>query len=164
MPFDAFLKIDGVQGESTDSKHSNEIEVLSYHWGCSQAVTGTVSSTGNLSGQRVNMDALTVTKQLDKASPLLSQHCAEGKVFPTVTLTLHRAGGNKEKYMEYKLTNALISSVHVGGSSQGEGGVPTEEVGFSFTKIDLTYTKVGLKGTPEGNTMGSWDLSKNQKA
>ena len=30
MAFDSFLKIDGIQGESTDSKHQGWIEVLSY--------------------------------------------------------------------------------------------------------------------------------------
>ena len=161
MPFVAFLKIDGVQGESIDSTHKNEIEVMAYHWGCSQSVTGTVSSVGNISGQRVNMDSLTVTKKLDKASPLLAQNCCAGKLFPSVVLTLHRADGNKEKYMEYKLTNAMIASVHVGGSAQGEGGVPTEEVGFAFTKIEWVYTKVGADGKPAGNTPGTWDLTKN---
>ena len=163
MPFDAFLKIDGVNGESTDSKHQNEIELMAYSWGASQAITGTVSSVGNIAGQRVNMDELSVSKQLDSTSPLLAQHCAEGKVFPSAKLTLCRAGGKKEKYMEYKLTNAMIASVNVGGSSQGDGGVPTEEVGIAFTKIEMTYTKIGPNGTPQGNTTGSWDLAKNEK-
>jgi type VI secretion system secreted protein Hcp len=29
---DYFLKIDGIEGESTDSKHKNEIEVESFGW------------------------------------------------------------------------------------------------------------------------------------
>ena len=115
--FDAFLKIDGVQGESTDARHSGEIEALAYHWGATQAVTGTVSDKGNITGSRVNMDALTITKALDSSSPLLAQNCAEGKVYPTVTLVLQRSGGSREKYMEYKLTNALVSSIQSGGAA-----------------------------------------------
>lgn len=30
---DYFLKIDGIDGESTDNKHKNEIDVLSWSWG-----------------------------------------------------------------------------------------------------------------------------------
>lgn len=161
--FDAFLKIDGVQGESTDARHSGEIEALAYHWGATQAVTGTVSDKGNITGSRVNMDALTITKALDSSSPLLAQNCAEGKVYPTVTLVLQRSGGSREKYMEYKLTNALVSSIQSGGAANGEDGVPTEEVSLSFSKIEWAYTKIGPDGRPAGNTLGSWDLSKNQK-
>jgi len=33
---DMFLKIDGIEGESTDSKHKNEIELQSFSWGATQ--------------------------------------------------------------------------------------------------------------------------------
>src|SRR5258705_9721813 len=59
-------------------RSKGEIEVLSYHWGVSQAITGTVSSTGTFSGQRCDMTALSIVKQLDKASPKLAQGCAAG--------------------------------------------------------------------------------------
>ncbi|MGB7991069.1 MAG: type VI secretion system tube protein Hcp, partial [Candidatus Methylophosphatis roskildensis] len=33
MAVDFFLKIDGIEGESADSKHKKEIDVLSWSWG-----------------------------------------------------------------------------------------------------------------------------------
>ena len=33
MAFDAFLKIDGIDGESLDKNHKDEIEIDSYSWG-----------------------------------------------------------------------------------------------------------------------------------
>ena len=39
MPADMFLKLEGIPGESLDSKHSGEIEILSYSWGASQMGT-----------------------------------------------------------------------------------------------------------------------------
>jgi type VI secretion system (T6SS) effector Hcp len=44
MPADVFVKIDGVEGESSDATHKNEIEVLSYSWGVTEAITGIVSA------------------------------------------------------------------------------------------------------------------------
>ena len=38
MAFDAFLKIDGIPGESTDDKHKDWIEVLSFDFGMDAAV------------------------------------------------------------------------------------------------------------------------------
>lgn len=34
-----FLKVDGIQGESVDPKHKDEIELISYGWGLAQAST-----------------------------------------------------------------------------------------------------------------------------
>ena len=163
MPFDAFLKIDGVDAESSDSKHKGEIEILSFHWGVSQAITGTVSSTGTFSGQRCDMTALAIVKQLDKSSPKLAQACAAGDHFKEATLTLSRAGGDKQPYMKYKLSDVLIENLSTGGSSQGEGGVPTEEVGLRYAKIELEYTVVGTDGKAAGNVTGGWDLKENKK-
>ena len=35
MAVDMFLKIDGIDGDSTDKKHKGEIELLSFSWGLS---------------------------------------------------------------------------------------------------------------------------------
>ena len=163
MPFDTFLKIDGVDGESTDAKHKGEIEILSYSWGVSQAISGTVSSSGTFSGQRCDMTAVTVVKSLDKASPKLAQACAAGEHFKSATLTLSRAGGDKQPYMKYKLSDVLIEAVRTGGATQGEGGVPSEEVGLRYGKIELEYTVVGTDGKAAGNVTGGWDLKENKK-
>src|SRR5258706_10838846 len=99
MPFDPFLKIDGVDGETSDSKHKGEIEILSFHWGVSQAITATVSSTGTFSAQRCDMTALSIVKQLDKSSPKLAQGCAAGDHYKKPTLTLCRAAGTNKPYI-----------------------------------------------------------------
>ncbi|EHC96165.1 Putative cytoplasmic protein USSDB7A [Salmonella enterica subsp. enterica serovar Uganda str. R8-3404] len=39
MSYDIFLKIDGIDGESMDDKHKNEIEVLSWRWNIHQEST-----------------------------------------------------------------------------------------------------------------------------
>ena len=36
MAVDYFLKIDGIEGESTDKKHAKEIDVDAWSWGESQ--------------------------------------------------------------------------------------------------------------------------------
>jgi type VI secretion system secreted protein Hcp len=161
--FDAFLKVDGLDGESNDSKHKGELEILSFHWGVTQQITGTTSSSGTFTGQRADMSPLIITKQLDKASAKAAQACAAGDHFASAVLKLCRATGDKQPYMEYKLTDVLISSYRVGGASQGDGGVPLEEVAFNYGKIEMTYTQVDLKGKAGGNVTGGWDLKQNVK-
>ena len=38
MKIELFLKLEGIDGESTDDRHRNETELLSYSWGATQLV------------------------------------------------------------------------------------------------------------------------------
>src|SRR6185503_17468117 len=100
MAFDAFLKIEGVPGESKDTKHSEWIEVISYQMGVDQPASASASSVGSLSAECANWRQFIVNKQIDKGSPKLAQACASGEHYPTVTLEVCRAGGDKQPYME----------------------------------------------------------------
>jgi len=163
MPFDAFLKIATVPGECTDDKHKEWIEILSYHWGASQASGGAASMTGAHSGQRVDISDFSLVKQLDKASPKLFLSCCTGEHIADVTLELCKAGGDKQKYMTYKFTDVLISSVRPGGSSQGGDALPLEEVSFRFSKCQLEYIPIDKQGKPQGQVPAGWDLALNKK-
>ena len=68
MAFDAFLKIDGIPGESTDDKHKDWIEVLSFEFGMDQPSSATDSSAGGGTTERVDVDDLAVMKHIDKAA------------------------------------------------------------------------------------------------
>jgi len=161
MATDMFLKIDGIDGESSDEKHANWIEIQSFSFGASQPATGSVSSGGARSSQRVDISAFSVVKQVDKASPKLFLHCCNGKHIPAVTLELCRATGDKQKYMAYKLEDVLVTSVRPGGSSQG-ADLPLEEVSFNPAKTTLTYTETDhLTGAAKGDVEAYWDEGKN---
>ena len=72
MAFDTFIKIDGIEGESTDDKHAGWIEVISFDSGVSQRTSATASSAGGGSAERADFDDFSFVKQLDKASPKLA--------------------------------------------------------------------------------------------
>ncbi len=164
MAFDAFLKIDGIPGESTDDKHKDWIEVLSYGFGINQPTSATASSSGGATAERANFQDFSITKALDKASPKLAQACADGSHIKEITLTLNRAGGDKVKYMEYKLSECVVSAYHDGGSSGGSETLPIETVAFNYGKITWTYTQQKrADGSGGGQVAGGWDLEKNKK-
>ena len=163
MGFDAFIKIDGIEGESKDDGHKGWVEILNFSHGVSQATTGTASSTGSGAGQRCDMTPFHFAKQLDKASPKLNAFCAGADAVKTVDVELCRAGGDKQLYMKYKLSDCIISSVQVGGASAGDGGVPIEEVGITYGKIEWEYTVIGNDNKPAGKVPAGWDLGANKK-
>jgi type VI secretion system secreted protein Hcp len=163
--FDAFLKVATIPGESQDSKHKDEIEILSYSWGVSQTSSGSSSSGGARSAERANFADFTIVKSLDKASPKLFLACAKGEHIADVTLKLSRATGDKQKYMEYKMTDVLVSSVRPGGSAHGGESLPLEEVSFNYGKIELIYTATDHKtGKAAGDVKTNWSVVENKGA
>ena len=160
MASDTFLEIAGIKGESSDKGHKEWIEVLSFNWGVSQMASGSASSSGGGSTQRADFQYLSIVKEMDSATPLLNNACWSGEHIDTVTLVLNRAAGKERmKYMEYILTNVIISSVSVGG---GGGGVPTESLTFNYGKIKTTYFKQARKGGGEsGQIAAERDLESN---
>src|SRR5437773_2653298 len=76
MASDIFAKLGDIKGESSDDKHKDEVEVLSFSWGL--ANTGTIGSgTGSGAGKATFHD-LSFVHHIDKASPVLMQACATG--------------------------------------------------------------------------------------
>ena len=163
MAFDAFLKIDGVPGESTDDKHKDWIEVLSYSTGVSQRSSGSASTAGGASAERADFQDFSIVKALDKASPKIALACAKGTHIKEVKLELCRAGGDKVKYMEYKLSNCIVSSYRPGGSGHGGETLPLEEVSFNYGKVEWTYTQQKREdGSGGGQVAANWDLQANK--
>ena len=162
--FNAYLKIDGIDGECRAKGYEDQIEILSFSHGVHQPAAMSASTAGGASTGRSEHSDFSVVKQLDKASPLLGQKCSDGSHIKEAVFTLVRAGGHPVPFMEYKLSNIIISSFRPGGSSQGDG-LPLEEVSFNYGKIAWTYTlQKRADGSPGGKTAGSWDREILQRA
>ncbi len=164
MAYDAFLKISTLPGESTDDKHKDWIEILAYSWGVSQPSSGSSSSGGARSAERCNHQDFTITKTIDKASPKLFLSCCKGEHIPDIKVELCRATGDKQKYMEYKLTDVIVSSVRPSGKGATDAEpLPLESISFNYSKIELVYTETDHKtGKPKGDVKANWDLSVNK--
>ncbi len=77
---DYFLKLDGVEGESQDSKHKNETELLSWSLGATNSGSFALGAGGGTG--KVNISDAHFTKYIDKSSPNLMAACATGQHIP----------------------------------------------------------------------------------
>jgi len=162
MAFDAFLNIQGIPGDSTDQAHTGWIEVLSFNHGIEQPVTKSASAGGARAGERANHGPFVITKDLDKATCLLERSVCTGANIPTIELQLCRATGSKQQYMSYKMTDCIVTFVRPSGVATGDGALPIEEVGFSYSSITWTYTDTDEKtGASKGNITSKWDVTTN---
>ena len=157
---DAFLKIDGIEGESPDGKHGKEIQLLSFTIGANQ--TGTSAMGGGMGAGKVNMHDLHVVHHIDKASPKLLLACATGQHIASAILSVRKAGGTQMDYLIMTLTDVLISSVEASASS-GNPELPTEQFSLNFSKIQYDYKEQKADGSLGGAVTMGYDVKKNQK-
>jgi len=164
MAFDAFIKINGIEGESTDGRHPGWIEIIAYRSGHSMPISKRASSPQGAALGRVEFDTFTFSKLLDKSSPLLMSACAAGTHINEITIELCRAGTDKVRFMTYRLKNSLISSVLI-SSGDPKNGFPVELVKIDFGKIEWCYTQQNRHGgLATGHIAAAWDLQRNCKA
>jgi type VI secretion system secreted protein Hcp len=144
---DMFLEVDGLQGESQDSKYKDAIDVLAFSWGVSNG------------GGKPNFQDVSVTKYVDRTSPKLLEMVASGKLVATARLTVRKPGETPIDYLRYCFTGLRFSALSSGGSG-GEDRV-TENITFSYSTIIERYTQQDATGKPLPAIFGGWDLLKN---
>lgn len=159
MAMDMFIKIKGIDGESRDHKHGKEIDVLAWSWGMSQS--GSTHTGGGGGSGKVNVQNLSFTHWLDKASPALQLHCCNGKHIDEALLTVRKAGENPVEYLKITMNEIIVASCSTGGSG-GEDRL-TENVSLNFAKVKVEYQLQDEKGggSPAGNY--GWNIAENVK-
>jgi len=157
MAVDVFLKINGVPGESADSKHKAEIDVLSYSFGITQ--TGTMSYGGGGGAGKANFGDFSFMMRMNKATPKLMQACSNGTHIPDAVLTCRKAGDKQQEYMSYKFYDLLISSYQTSASSEE----PTESISFNYSKLEMSYFEQDSKGNlSQGSVDFKYDIKSNK--
>ena len=151
-----FLKLDGIPGESTDSKHKDEIELVSFAWGVTDAAAPIGSGGG---AGRAKFQDFHFTMLVNKASPQLFLATASGKHIKEGNLAVRKAGKTQVEYLKIKFTDVLVTSFEEMAAAEE----PQEAIGFSFGKIAIEYTPQNAKGAPGTVVKAGWDLSRNVK-
>ena len=145
---DYFLKLDGIDGESTDSQHKGEIVIESFSWGASN----TTPTEGGAGAGKAVAAGFTIQKKLDRSSPLLMLACCNGQHIKTGVLSARRRIGKELSYLKIDLTDILVSSYHTAGGSSG----PTEQLSLNFQKIEVVYYPEDAKGNLGKAVTGSF--------
>jgi type VI secretion system secreted protein Hcp len=155
---DYFLKVDGIPGESADAKHKDEIDVLAFSWGVSQA--GAASSDGGGASGKAAFDDLLVVARTSKASPHLWLACASGTHIKTAVLTCRRSGKSEPEFLTITLSDVVVSSYELDSSDEGP---PLDQIAFAYAKVETRYTPADKAGKAQPPISAGWDLKANKK-
>ena len=159
MAVDMYIKIDGVKGECHDSKHKDEIDILAWSWGASNS--GSAQMGGGGGSGKANIQDISITKYVDKSSPLLLGKCCQGDHIKEATLTVRKAAGKDPlEYITLTLSDILVSSISTGGS--GGADLLTENVSLNFAKFKLEYTPQKADGSAEGSVPYAYNIKENK--
>jgi type VI secretion system secreted protein Hcp len=154
MAPDIFAKIGDIKGESQDDKHKDEIAVLSFSWGVTNAGSGGGGGAG-----RATFKDLSVVHNIDKASPLLMQACATGTHLKEATITQRKAGKGQQDFLIIKMNDVIITGVAPGGASDQPA---PETVSLAFAKVDLEYKAQRPDGSLDAGIHFKYDLQANK--
>ena len=151
---DYFLKIEGVQGESPDKTHKNEIQIESFSWGATQS--GTFSHGGGGGAGKVQMQDFHFLMKVNKASPKLMLSCANGEHIKGAILTCRKAGKDQQDYLKVTFTDLLVTSYQTSGS--GGDVLPMDQISLNFSKIEMEYKEQKADGSLGGAIKAHYDL------
>jgi len=129
-----FMFIPDIPGESNDANHPDWIDVLS--------ASGTFSQN--------SCGGFSVTKEIDKAFPLLVTSVVSGKVFPDITIEFTaNYGGARAVYSTITLNAAKITNIATSASGN-DAAVPVENITIQASSITIEYVQYDDTGGQQG--------------
>jgi type VI secretion system secreted protein Hcp len=158
MPSDIFAKIGDIKGESSDSKHKDEIEVFSYSWGVTS--TGRIDTGGGGGAGKATFQDLSFHHGIDKASPRLFAACATGEHIKEATITHRKAGKGQQEYLIIKMNDVIITGVALNDTTEE---TPSETVSLVFAKVDFEYKPRKSDGSLDAGVHFKYDIKANKE-
>jgi type VI secretion system secreted protein Hcp len=155
MAIETWIKFDGIEGEATHKDHKNEVAVLSWSWGLTNASGGSAGGAGT--GRATPQD-LHIVHSYDKASPILAKKAAQGQRIPTAVLSTRRSGEGQKDFLKITMKEVIITSVQASASSEGV----MEQVAMAYTNIDFSYSPQTSTGGAGAPVAFGWNVKTNK--
>lgn len=156
-----FLRLEGIQGESTDRDHVNEIVLLSYSQSFTNPVAPGGGRAGAVSGQP-NCGAITVTKLVDRSSPALIGGVLSGLHISTGVITFRKAGEQPLDYYKVTLTDVVIHAISQTDASATDPTTIVEQISMSAVRFKFEYTRQRADGSSAGIVAFGWDCARSR--
>jgi type VI secretion system secreted protein Hcp len=158
MAADIFAKLGDIKGESLDSKHKDEVEVLSWSWGVSQtghARHGRRRRRGQGELQRLLVHAphrqgvaeSPESVRHRRAHQGSDDHGTQGRQGPAGILII-------------KMNDVIVTSVVL--SSSADTSATAESVALRFAKVDVEYKPQKPDGSLDAGVSFKYDIKANK--
>ncbi len=155
--FNYYLKLDGIEGETSNSSHAKWIDITTFSYGGEQTTYTDMPFFG-INGA---FKPIVFNHKIDKATPLLQQKCKMGNVLDgEFNATKSTAGREtliyKIVFDNLKLVKAVIKTV----TTESGNSYLVEEITMVAEKETWTYNQIGLDNSVGGSTEENFDQTK----
>ena len=100
---------------------------------------------------------------MDKASPKLFEESCTGTSLGDVTIHACRTSDGLDEYLEYKLSNVIVSHYDVSAADNGENDDLLETVHLNFTKVQMKYIPRNANNQSESPIIAGYSLETASK-
>jgi type VI secretion system secreted protein Hcp len=148
--------LDQIQGESADSNHKDEIQILSWSWG-GQNVSS-VAGTGGSGAGKVSLSEFNIMAYFDKSTPKFFKSLCAGTHIKTGTMTAIKSGAEGTPYLKVDFKEMFVSSLQISAS----GEVPSVSVSFSYNEIKIDYSTQNEQGNVTSTGPVTYNTKENK--
>src|SRR5271165_1910169 len=143
-----------VKGDVTATGYANWIELSSFQWGVGRGISSPTGGSADRESSAPSVSEITVTKDQDSSTGPLLTEALKGEGVTVIIDFVKTSSGQLTKYMEYTLTNCMIS----GFSTSSGGDRLSESLSLNFTKIGVSPTTIDASGTISNATPVNYDV------
>lgn len=154
---EGFLTIDGVKGESTDSKHAGAIDIRSFSFGVTNS--GSAQVGGGIGSGKASFSSFKFNKLYDSSSPALFEGTASGEHFKSATFSFRRTGESQPEFLTIKLSDVLITGYQQGGTKEPP---LLEAVSLDASKIAIEYRPQRADGSLGSPITAGYSVGENK--
>ena len=144
-----YAKFDAIEGEVEEKDHDRWCVVETVSWAMDAPYS---QRTGKVGDSKVK--PLSITKPIDKASPILMSIMYNGGIIPRVEIDLvanDSQSGQRVVYMTYELRNVQISDYSTNTSADERRG--TEKLTLNYAELRVRYYP---ETGPQVDFIGPW--------
>ena len=151
---DIFLYVKGakageIKGESQDTAHAKQIDVVSWSWGMqAKPALGGGGATG-----KAIVHELKVVKRVDSASTPLMSALRSNEMITKAVLTQRKAGSKQLEFLKVTIEQGRVTGLTIEAGDQSGSPDLFEHLSFTFNKITVEYIPQGKDGQAMGSMM-----------
>ena len=134
---DSYIWLDGMQGEAKSPGHEGAFEIKDFSISAERS-TSIGSATSGAGAGKASLHDFTITKTVDRASPMFQRAATNGEHFAQVRVEMRKAGGDPgRQLMTYTFKDVMVTRVQMGRS--GDEG-PEESITFVYGGMTVQYS------------------------
>lgn len=140
MIHNAFIKINGIDGESKDLLHHGEIDVIRWRWNVGAAL----SKNNNILSGNNTVNGFVFEHYIDKSSQGILHYFTSGRDISEVVLTIKKSDGAKLECLQIMLQEVVITNIQP--ICYNTMRTPREKVELLYSRFTMDYVSQDKQG------------------